>query len=720
MRILEAGHPALESPLREDVAADYAYTYPPRQAYRPVPERALDQAVVRSLRRAEPLNLYACVPIDRDVGNGLYGSGMAISAAGIIQDIEGGWTPPALDIPLRRQPLTALVEASALPHRRMVESLSEVDVIAIEAIRNLLDTADPVIAVRLAAGIATIHAALSGSRTNAWEALRWFVGSEAPSPSELEAITWDGASGDALAAMLPYVLDPFGLTTRRALIAGRACAVERGTRKATGTFYTPGDVARHLADRVIEKGSERIIDPACGAGVFLRAAFTRLCEWLPSRVAVEQLFGMDVEPAAVDASALVLVHDWLRREPLASRESPVDRFAVVRRNLRAGDALQFWADGAQFSLLEDSTTIHRQFPCQFDAVLMNPPFAGLGRPPANVVAAFQSVQAAAEPARVNMVWPFWELATKLAHGQGRVGVVLPLSVAYLTSPVARAGRRAVLADADWEFSFFDRTPDALFGDDVKQRVVLAVRGASGQPAVRTSALRRWSADRREEALARTKSVVRPPGEGIILKIGTEAEARAIDFLQGAGETLGDSWSSSRLVSPNLLDPSCGAVAVAPTAYNWIGVYRNTAIAASARASTAGQVAELRVESAATADALYAVLVSHILLWWWRATGDLFHVPLAWLRRAPFPLHRCAAANVDRLREAGRGCWEEALKTPVASTNRGVTLVSYRPVEDSLALARADDAVGRAFGLDEGFVRFTRDDARRLRIAGRND
>ena len=67
MRILEAGHPALGSPLREDVAADYVYTYPPRQAYRKVPERALDQAVARSLRRADPLNLYVHVPFCRQI-----------------------------------------------------------------------------------------------------------------------------------------------------------------------------------------------------------------------------------------------------------------------------------------------------------------------------------------------------------------------------------------------------------------------------------------------------------------------------------------------------------------------------------------------------------------------------------------------------------------------------------------------------------------------------
>lgn len=644
---------------------------------------------------------------------------MAVSAARTAYETRGGWVPPALDIPLRRQPLTALVEVSAAPHRRFIRALAQVDLLVTDATCDLVDPTDAPRAVRLAAGIATIHAACVEGRTDAAEALAWFLGSERARLAELRSVSWDSPAGDGLVAMLPYVLDPFGLTTRRALIAGRASATERGLRKATGTFYTPGDVARHLADRVIGDGTHRVIDPACGAGVFLRAAFSRLCKGMPARLAINGLYGIDVEPAAVDACALVLVHDWLRREPLARGEAPVDRYLTVRQNLREADALELWADEAQPSLLGTGGDLDDALPREVDAVLMNPPFAPVGHASEAIINAFQTLSAATDPTRVNTMWPFWELATSLGGGRARVGAVLPLSVAYLKGPVARAGRRAVFSDADWEFSFFDRTPDALFGDDVKQRVALAVRHDSDQHVVRTGALRRWSADRREDALAPSGLVARTPDCDLILKIGTDAEGQAVDTLRRLGDTFGGSLSSARLVSASALDRSSAALAVAPTAYNWLGVYRDTSVAAEARAAAAAPVTELHLGNATLADAAYAIVVSHVLLWWWRATSDLFHVPLAWLRQAPFPLHRCPPDEVEQLKEAGRACWEDALDSPVVSTNRGVTLASYKPREDSLALARADDAVARAFGLGARFVRFARDDARRLRIAGRD-
>ena len=61
-----------------------------------------------------------------------------------------------------------------------------------------------------------------------------------------------------------------------------------------------------------------------------------------------------------------------------------------------------------------------------------------------IVTSFQTLRAASEPARVNLTWPFWELAAKIGGPHSRVGVVLPLSVAYLRGPVARAGRKAVI------------------------------------------------------------------------------------------------------------------------------------------------------------------------------------------------------------------------------------------------------------------------------------
>ena len=57
MRTLDGSALEVAAALRDDVAADYVYMYPPRQAYRPVAAEQLDAAVVQSLARGDALKL---------------------------------------------------------------------------------------------------------------------------------------------------------------------------------------------------------------------------------------------------------------------------------------------------------------------------------------------------------------------------------------------------------------------------------------------------------------------------------------------------------------------------------------------------------------------------------------------------------------------------------------------------------------------------------------
>jgi N-6 DNA Methylase len=624
------------------------------------------------------------------------------------------------DVPERGSPMSAKVEAAAVPHRELLEALERLPSDRLTRLGARIAGGSPDVdrSIKLIAAITTIRAALGGAPVDASTAIRWFVGREEAGRG-LGGARWGAPPDERLTALLPYVLDPFGETTRRALIAGRACARERRARKRLGSFYTPGDVARALADEVVTPGCRRVLDPAAGAGVFLRAAFDRLATWLGPTEAVRCLYGIDIDPAAVDSCALVLTHDWLSREPLRRAELPADRFDDVRSRLRCGNALELLGRVDQAELFSHPLRAGpARLPATFDAVLMNPPFARAGSAPSHLVGSFESFRAAANPAGVNLAWPFWELAAGVVSSKGRAGVVLPLSIAYLDGPVARATRGRVLSRGEWDLRFYDRTPDAVFGDDVKQRVAIAVR-KPGRGTVRTSAMRRWSADRRAAALAGGAEGVRvPSGPGVVLKIGTLDEAKAVGHLRGLASTLGDAAAHVRLVAQRDLASDPEVVAVAPTAYNWIGAFRDPAVAKEARGTAAGKLIELRMPSAVLADAAYGLLASRVFLWWWRVVGDLFHVTRTTIADAPFPLHRSAAAALDDLARGGRDCWARALAEPVAATNRGVKTISYAPPGSAAELDVVDRAVGAAFGVGEGFVRFTRQDAERLRLAGR--
>ncbi len=636
------------------------------------------------------------------------------------------WEPAHEDVPTRGRPMSTRVEAAAVPHRKLVQALLELSPDTLHGVaRSLARAASHERAVRLLAGIVTVRTALDGYPASAAEALCWFLGDTrsraARLPPQLERLGWDGQADEQLVALLPYVLDPFGLTTRRALIAGHACGAERASRKRLGAFYTPGDVARALAREVITPRTRRVLDPACGAGVFLRAAFTRLACTLPTERALSCLHGVDIDAAAVDACALVLTHDWLAREPLGEQELPVNRFERVCTQLVHADALELFAQSARAELHgERPEQLGRSLPPRFDAILTNPPFAPVGSRAQDLRDGFESLRAASNPSGLNMMWPFWELVSRAVTSSGRVAIVLPLSCAYLSGNAPRAARRVVFERGTWEMRFFDRAPDALFGDDVKQRVALALRRPGTPGLLRTNAMRRWSAARRATVLASAagEGVDLPVQAELVLKIGSMVEREAMERLRSLAGTLADAAIHVRLRPATALAHSERAMAIAPTAYNWIGAYRDNAIAREARRAVSGKLVELTFADPTLADAAYATIVSRVFLWWWRATGDLFHVSRSTLLRAPFPLHSCTGEQLDRLATAGRACWRAAQDTPVASVNRGVLTVAYTPATDHEALDVADREVCAAFGLSPTFVRFVRDDAARLRSAGR--
>ncbi len=126
-------------------------------------------------------------------------------------------------------------------------------------------------------------------------------------------------------------------------------------RKATGSYYTPRAVVRLVCREVLRQrvgpdGVVRCCDPAVGCGAFAVGMLHELGHqpaWLGRtrvEIARESLFGIDLQPAAVEICRLRL---WLA----GARD-----VGVLRRNFRSGD-----------SLLESVAP-------EFDVVIGNPPF----------------------------------------------------------------------------------------------------------------------------------------------------------------------------------------------------------------------------------------------------------------------------------------------------------------------------------------------------------
>ncbi|MCH7559424.1 MAG: N-6 DNA methylase [Planctomycetes bacterium] len=158
---------------------------------------------------------------------------------------------------------------------------------------------------------------------------------------------------------------------------------QRFVQGGHGTVYTPHLLASLLLDHAMpyEKltGKERVLDPACGSGVFLVGAFRRLINIWRSRnawkrpdvdtlktILKQNIYGIELDPNAVDLTAFSLslaVCDALQPDVIW-RELKFD--PLRQSNLFEADFSRVLLDCQQ-----GDTTVFKK---GFDVVIGNPPF----------------------------------------------------------------------------------------------------------------------------------------------------------------------------------------------------------------------------------------------------------------------------------------------------------------------------------------------------------
>lgn len=152
------------------------------------------------------------------------------------------------------------------------------------------------------------------------------------------------------------------------------------TRKKLSQFFTPPEVVRFMYDLIGFQAHWRVLDPACGDGVFLREAIHRGCT---------RIMGIDIDPAAV--------HQANRSLPAGS--------------IRCGDGLRYEGD-------------------TFDLVIGNPPFRSQYRTPVTESIKRRLCDEIGLPARRSMPLEVLFLAKfiALARPGGHVAIILPMGV----------------------------------------------------------------------------------------------------------------------------------------------------------------------------------------------------------------------------------------------------------------------------------------------------
>ncbi len=259
-------------------------------------------------------------------------------------------------------------------------------------------------------------------------------------------------------------------------------------RKAGGVFYTPTFVVDYivqhtvgplLADKTPKKAAElRIVDPACGSGSFLLGAYQFLLDWHLTwyashepkkhkqavrqtddggwrlttserkRILTANIFGVDIDPQAVEVTKLSLVLKVLEGETdetLGGQMRLLQERALpdLGHNVQCGNSL-IETDvyvGQQLSLLGDDAAVTRinafdwnsAFPevyarGGFDAVIGNPPYVRIQAmkewAPFEVELYKQRYRSASK-GNYDLYVVFVERGLSLLNANGRLGFILP-------------------------------------------------------------------------------------------------------------------------------------------------------------------------------------------------------------------------------------------------------------------------------------------------------
>ncbi|PKN70396.1 MAG: hypothetical protein CVU54_05970 [Deltaproteobacteria bacterium HGW-Deltaproteobacteria-12] len=164
-------------------------------------------------------------------------------------------------------------------------------------------------------------------------------------------------------------------------------------QKQTSAFYTPKNIARYLVDDAFEgittKKDAQILDPSCGAGIFLILTFRKLVaarwehdEKRPNTKTIQsilydQLCGFDVSESALRLAALSLYVTAIELNgsprPPKSLKFPKPLQGVVLHNHRRPEE----QETKGFVLGSLRPDLSKEFNGRFDMVIGNPPWSRL-------------------------------------------------------------------------------------------------------------------------------------------------------------------------------------------------------------------------------------------------------------------------------------------------------------------------------------------------------
>lgn len=370
--------------------------------------------------------------------------------------------------------------------------------------------------------------------------------------------------------------------------------------RTTSVHYTPRHIASFMVNEAFANlknpADAVVLDPACGAGVFLVLAFRRLVAeyWKQhgarpntraiQRILYRQLRGFEISESALRLASLALYITAIEvngtPRPPASLKFP--------RALRGEVLFDFGEHGGtmqnRFGLGSLGPSVPESFNGVFDVIVTNPPWTSLrslangpdrndgGKEIAEVNRVFTEIGRRVLVAREltdlgakyknpdnNPDLPFLWRASEWARPNGIIAMALPARIALKQSPPGRVAREAILRGL--------AVTGVLNGSDLEQTKVwpnmkipfmlLFCRNAVSQPDHRfhfvtpvreneLSSVGQYRIDYKSAQTVESRDVIERPWLLKALAVGTALDVEVFDKI--AGESIGALWKRLGLYS----------------------------------------------------------------------------------------------------------------------------------------------------------------------------
>ncbi|MGE0083397.1 MAG: N-6 DNA methylase [Desulfococcaceae bacterium] len=129
------------------------------------------------------------------------------------------------------------------------------------------------------------------------------------------------------------------------------------TRHALGEYYTPDWLCERIVNEFYFKSGDKILDPACGSGSFLRAVVHRMKECNPGITAeklIENIYGIDIHPLSVQIAKTTVLLAFGRE--ITKAKKPVHINVILANTLLAPEGVENLF-GSEFTMHIDQNSL---------------------------------------------------------------------------------------------------------------------------------------------------------------------------------------------------------------------------------------------------------------------------------------------------------------------------------------------------------------------------